>query len=1417
MKSFYLTLLMSLGSFLYDRPSEMPELLGHNFTVDQFDSDYSYTLSWNELNGEYCDCWTNVNIVAAKFSMHSGNNWYSINGAANPAGSYERVTGPNVIEDLYITVYYNGENWGAPFFCATPTGCSLTVNLNGPIGGITDPIYAPQNVTATDDVYDSKVDITWTKGTDIPNNQHRYRIYRNGALIHTTTDGNTLSYSDTGLPPDATYTYAVTTYTTSFGTHESSQFASGANDLGSTFGVGLIASDGAYLNRTNLKWNNLSEVSDEIRVERKIPGTVNKEEIAILSKNATSYNDQDGIPGYNYTYYVTPISNSATWQTDDDTGYSKPNGKISGHVRSKLNAGVSGVDIEVQILDSVPAGGLALPANCAASYCGVTDAEGYYEITNIYYYTGAEFRVVPSKGGAIPHEFSPDTVTRSLDETTKVATGVDFTDLTVYTVGGRVTYPESSNNSICGVEGVVILVDGEDFGIRTDDDGEWTFAIQEEKTYEFEPVFKDHDFENPGGDPVTTILINADNTDIDFEDVETDDLIVIVQGGCEASLADSVKIQITAPGNCFNEFYVLDEFGYLVIQDLPARDYSVQVTQLWGATNPSTIMAQIGNKTVNIDLTVRDTTEHVTVTDTTIITEASIDTLPNDSIVVTLADTVMTTLYDTVFGEVEPIVRFIYRSPLVITTNFEDAGAEVMDCPNSEGDDIIVMEQGVSYILAFDVQEMLGEDCLIDTGSLKIYDYISDRGSTPITVPISKGLAFYRVDAGDPAIASNPTFHDHEKLLYIVPEVDLLEPEEIEYWVFVTGSKGNTPSFFTKSPEIPLLVLHDPPGDKSYSYIEAGTTFTNFTTYEVKYGGEAGFYLNLLLGAKFKTPFSGHGFGTQIKFSAVGGRDNFDRDGIFTNITFTERFATSDLENLAGDNGDVYIGASFNQEYSLAQMLSFNEDSCKGFVDIVPAVSSDSFATNFVYTEKHIKSTLLPTIRLLIDETLDGRPFNTLPADTQALVQNMFGQIALWGKVLEQNRKQRDSLAVFKENISFSAGAPISRKYTNDTIRKHSFEYNAFLNTEFALGAKIDNEGGIWFNSELGVMGKFRFASATNTGNDTTETRTVGYILDDNDIGDFYSVDVKTDTAYGVPAFKMKLGTSSCPQQKGTQARDRAHIDVFPPEQTDISPDQPANFLCQITNESESLETREYAVRVVSTTNPDGLTATVGGQSIVGGTGATFYIEPFQTQNLALSFKKGPLASTYENIGIMIYPPCEYALWLAGGQLVNVDTTWINRIEWQTLCTDIALHLPDDGWLVNQQSNNTIPIAFTGYDVNNPLFQSMSLQIKKEGEGWVDQIIVEKDDITGPFYDVPFDVTNFVDGNYRLRAVANCGFEGGVTYSSEKLGSIDRSSLAPFGIPTPSDGYLREGQEVSVTFDKNINCNLNSYPNEIIT
>ncbi|NJB86423.1 hypothetical protein GGR26_002191 [Lewinella marina] len=1380
----------------------------HRFCVSQGESDYYINFGYQNIApaGVVCDCSEpQREIIVARYSFRSGNNYFRFSPPSNQVtGSYQYGFGPGKKDDFYPRAVYAGQS--RRITCLTSGTCyeESRGDASGSLGaitGYTQDIRKPSGLSATDGAHQNKIVLTWTRETDIPDNSHQYRIYRNDSLI-ATVNGNVSRYEDTSITPNETYNYEVTTYTAFWGGHESGAVA----DKGSAYLPFLNASDGTRYNSVRLEWANMSNVADEIRIERSYLDENNvevREELAVLSKNAEGYNDQDAIPGFAYTYHLVPIGGTASALSD--VGYSRPDGVIKGYVRSRLGAGVSGVDVTVRLDQAIPPGGAGFPVACdAMSYCATTDIDGYYEIRDIYYHEQATFRIEPEKiGNTITHVFNPTQVTRTLDVNAKTLGGVNFTDETVFTLAGKVHFPAYQGlGPECGVPEVSILIDDADFGIRTDGNGEWSFSIQDEGTYSVTPVFLHHTFIPSGAvaDP-QNILVDSDVIDIDFENTTTDSLRIVVQGSCGTSLGTETKVTVAARDPfCYNVEYDIPESGILTLYDLPAREYRVRVTDV-ASTN---VFDQIGNKPLIVDLTVRDTAELITENETTTITPAVFDTLANDSIIVVQpADTVLAGSLDTLRAEVEPEARFIYRAPLIISSNLHEE-ARVPACAGAPGIPEYIMEQGESYTITLEIREDVNVDCYLDTGFVKIYDFISDRGGEAIRLPIRNGQVIYTIEPGAPNLATSGGVRDYQKLLYIIPEVDFAEATPVEYWALVEGVKSNTPTFISRTPDIPMLILHDPPGDNSYAYVEKGTTIEAFTTVETEVGGSAGGFINLLLGAKFKTPFSGHGFGTIIRFSAEAGRDNFNRSGIKTTMTFNETFKTSDLENITGHDGDVYVGAAFNQEFSLSESLTFNEDSCRALVDIIPAMADNTYATTFVYTEQHIRNVLLPTFGFLRANLLDDQDFNSLPLVEQLRINNLIADSLSWENILAKNDTARGENAVFQENISFSAGASYAEDWEESESTSVSYEYNRFVNTEFALGAKIDNEGGIWFDSELGVMGKFRWSTTNDSGSETTNTRKVGYVLEDNDIGDFFSVDILRDTSYDVPAFNLKLGTTSCPQEPGTQARDRPTILIPRPERDDVPSDGTATFACQITNFSESRETREYHVRTVSTTNPDGAILTLGGHRI-NNSPASFFLDYGETMTLELAVQRGPRASNYRDIGIMVYPPCEYELWQDNGVLRNADTAYIKLLNFSTECTNVSLRFPFDNWVVNAASPTELKTTMSGYDLNNESFESLSLEVSREGEGYAEVLNVSKEDLEGANYDYRLDLTNFPDGKYTFRAVAYCGAEG-VTYSTEKRGIIDRKSLAPFGYPQPSDGFLRPGGEVSVTFDKPIDC-----------
>ena len=84
-----------------------------------------------------------------------------------------------------------------------------------------------------------------------------------------------------------------------------------------------------------------------------------------------------------------------------------------------------------------------------------------------------------------------------------------------------------------------------------------------------------------------------------------------------------------------------------------------------------------------------------------------------------------------------------------------------------------------------------------------------------------------------------------------------------------------------------------------------------------------------------------------------------------------------------------------------------------------------------------------------------------------------------------------------------------------------------------------------------------------------------------------------------------------------------------------------------------------------------------------------------------------------------------------------------------------------------------------------------------------------------PVYTFIWDVFNqpeIIDGEYELRAVVQCGLEGTVE-SNIIQGKIDRTSIALYGTPKPTDGVLNIGENVEVLFNEPIECGFETKAN----
>ncbi|MDA8885998.1 hypothetical protein OAD66_04625 [Bacteroidia bacterium] len=158
---------------------------GHNYSYKANGSDYYLTFSYSAGYTNFCSCSNYSTYVYGRKTSHSDSNvWFGLAvGGTAGAGSTNIAFGPSQTRTFYTTWHYSGRK---PYIsCVTDVECKTTVNSNNPVTASTAAIKKPTNVQASDDVSDNYIDITWDKATDIPEADHRYKIYQNTTLIAT--------------------------------------------------------------------------------------------------------------------------------------------------------------------------------------------------------------------------------------------------------------------------------------------------------------------------------------------------------------------------------------------------------------------------------------------------------------------------------------------------------------------------------------------------------------------------------------------------------------------------------------------------------------------------------------------------------------------------------------------------------------------------------------------------------------------------------------------------------------------------------------------------------------------------------------------------------------------------------------------------------------------------------------------------------------------------------------------------------------------------------------------------------------------------------------------------------------------------------------------------------------------------------
>jgi hypothetical protein len=384
--------------------------------------------------------------------------------------------------------------------------------------------------------------------------------------------------------------------------------------------------------------------------------------------------------------------------------------------------------------------------------------------------------------------------------------------------------------------------------------------------------------------------------------------------------------------------------------------------------------------------------------------------------------------------------------------------------------------------------------------------------------------------------------------------------------------------------------------------------------------------------------FISTGMGVQV---GVGIKTQRDITGTFgtgvsgltndaTRITSTakEKFQTSGNENISGTAGDVFLGGALNMLYAVTDVLLYNFDTCELEQSTTLMMQPDGLATTFIYTENHIAEVIIPEL-----ESIKNYYISKNQPDSAAWFDN---QLSVWRQVIDSNH-QNISEGNFIENKTFSSGIVYENSVQTTRSASHSFNFDFYLDYGVAvdIGASV---GGIGIFGGVAVKGKSQWGSVVS--NDTSKTTTIGYVLSDDDTGDSFTVDIKEDKVYGVPAFSLVAGRSSCPWEKGTLPREGVQLISNSYSQV-VEESQKAVYVLQLGNTSQSNEPRTYHLVFDHTSNPDGAVITLGGSPMVGNVPYPYTIPAGQGINATVTVGKGPLASEFSGLKFTLKSPCD--------------------------------------------------------------------------------------------------------------------------------------------------------------------------------
>lgn len=282
--------------------------------------------------------------------------------------------------------------------------------------------------------------------------------------------------------------------------------------------------------------------------------------------------------------------------------------------------------------------------------------------------------------------------------------------------------------------------------------------------------------------------------------------------------------------------------------------------------------------------------------------------------------------------------------------------------------------------------------------------------------------------------------------------------------------------------------------------------------------------------------------------------------------------------------------------------------------------------------------------------------------------------------MLDNNEQNRKKAQVVSHKSFDGEVGEISESVTKSVSQNNTIEFGMDIDTKIAGSLGFDIAGNGYSG---GVTANFKIESGNSETNTNTQAITTGYTLKDNNVGDRFSVDVKTDPVYGTPVFDLLGGKASCPPEAAALPRDDVQLSVTNPIATNVANNAEAQFTLKIGNISQvnTDASRTVYLSLVPTSNPDGAIISINGSPYIAP--LPYNVNRLGEVQVTVRVAKSAASSVfaYEGLRFQVTDACgSKAL-----QAVKLS------VFFQTTCSSISLLSPETNWVSTQANNNSVP------------------------------------------------------------------------------------------------------------------------------